>query len=137
MPDTCESAASDFGLRSVTRAGETSSAAVWRGDRAIPALMLVPVVLLLLALVVGPIVGLDNYVYLLQGWKFRTSLWRSASFAGFALVVEMVLGFLLAAWVHRLRHLPGMGIVRTALTTPILIAGFIAETMAAGCRRSK
>jgi multiple sugar transport system permease protein len=150
VPDTCELAASGFGLRSVTRAGETSSAAVWRGDRAIPALMLVPVVLLLLALVVGPIVflvetslyrqnlfqstpprwvGLENYVYLLQGRKFRTSLWRSASFAGFALVVQMVLGFLLAAWVHRLRHLPGMGIVRTALTTPILIAPVVAAVM--------
>lgn len=116
----------------------------------VPALMLVPILLLLLALVLGPVVflvetslhrqnlfqttpprwvGLENYVYLLEGRKFRTSLGRSAAFAGFALVVEMVLGFLLAAWFYRLRHLPGMGIMRTALTTPILIAPVVAAVM--------
>lgn len=115
-----------------------------------PVLMLAPVVLLLLALVAGPIVylietslyrqnlfattpprwvGLDNYLYLFQSRKFSTSLWRSATFASFALVAEMLLGFLLAAWVYRLRHLPGMGLVRTALTTPILIAPVVAAVM--------
>jgi multiple sugar transport system permease protein len=112
--------------------------------------MLVPVLLLLVVLVVGPVVylietsfyrqnlfattpprwvGIENYQYLIEGRKFRTSLWRSASFAGFALLVEMVLGFVLAVWVYRLRHLPGMGIVRTALTTPILIAPIVAAVM--------
>ncbi|MFO1038512.1 MAG: sugar ABC transporter permease [Geminicoccaceae bacterium] len=131
-------------------ASSAAGAPVWRGDRWVPALMLVPVLLLLVVLVVGPVVylietsfyrqnlfattpprwvGLENYSYLIEGRKFRTSLWRSATFAGMALVLEMVLGFLLAMWVYRLRHLPGMGIVRTALTTPILIAPIVAAVM--------
>ena len=40
-----------------------------------------------------------------------------------------MLGFLLAAWVYRLRDLPGMAIVRTLLTTPILIAPIVAAVM--------
>ena len=41
----------------------------------------------------------------------------------------MVLGFLLAAWVFRLRDLPGMGLVRTLLTMPILVAPVVAAVM--------
>lgn len=126
------------------------SARVYRGDRLVPALMLVPVVLLLLTIVIGPIVymidtsmhrlnlfqvtppryvGTENYTYLFDTARFITSLWRSAVFVGFALALEFLLGFLLAAWVYRMRHLPGMAVVRTALTTPILIAPVVAAVM--------
>jgi multiple sugar transport system permease protein len=112
--------------------------------------MLYPIVALLLALVIMPIiyviatslyrqnlfqalpprfVALDNYSYLFQSSKFEVSLFRSAVFTLTALVAEMVLGFVLAAWIFGLRHLPGMAVVRTMMTMPILIAPVIAAVM--------
>ena len=41
----------------------------------------------------------------------------------------MVLGFLLAALLYRARHLRGMAFIRTALTTPILVAPIVAALM--------
>lgn len=122
----------------------------YRGERRAAALMLYPVVALLLALVIVPVVyvlvtslyrqnlfqavpprfvGLDNYYYLFQSSRFDISLWRSAVFTLTALAVEMVLGFLLAAWIFKLRHLPGMAIVRTVMTMPILVAPVVAAVM--------
>jgi multiple sugar transport system permease protein len=112
--------------------------------------MLYPVVGLLLALVIVPIVyvvvtsfyrqnlfqalsprfvGLDNYSYLFRSSTFEVSLARSATFTLTALALEMVLGFVLAAWLFRLRHLPGMSIVRTVMTMPILVAPVVAAVM--------
>jgi multiple sugar transport system permease protein len=112
--------------------------------------MLYPVVGLLLALVIVPIVyvistslyrqnlfqalpprfvGLDNYSYLFQSSKFEVSLLRSAVFTLTALIAEMVLGFALAAWIFRLRHLPGMAVIRTVMTMPILVAPVVAAVM--------
>ena len=54
---------------------------------------------------------------------------RMLAFAAIALTAEMVLGFLLAAWIFGLRDLPGMGFVRTVLTTPILVAPVVAAVM--------
>lgn len=134
----------------MTLASPAPAGRVYRGDRLVPVLMLAPVVLLLLALVIGPIVflidialhrqnlfqatpprfvGLENFGYLFDASKFRTSLLRSATFALSALVAEFLLGFLLASWVYALRHLPGMAIVRTLMTTPILIAPVVAAVM--------
>ncbi|MEQ8965045.1 MAG: sugar ABC transporter permease [Azospirillaceae bacterium] len=130
--------------------GGAATGAVYRGERLVPALMLAPVVLLLLAVVIGPIVflidtslyrqnlfqvtpprfvGVENYTYLFDTSRFTTSLLRSAVFTGTALAAEFVIGFALAAWVYRLRHLPGMALVRTALTTPILVAPIVAAVM--------
>jgi multiple sugar transport system permease protein len=127
-----------------------AAARVYRGERLAPALMLFPVVLLLLVLVIGPIVfvidtslfrqnlfqvqppryvGLENYGYLFQSSRFGISLLRSAVFTVVALGSEIVLGFALAAWIYRLRHLPGMAVVRTILTAPILIAPVVAAVM--------
>lgn len=132
------------------RGRSAGSGGVYRGDRLVPVLMTAPVVLLLLAIVIGPIVfmvdaslhrqnlfqatpprfvGFENYIYLFETPSFLTSLWRSATFVVFALVLEFGLGFLLAAWVHRLRHLPGVSAIRTALTSPILIAPVVAAVM--------
>jgi multiple sugar transport system permease protein len=123
---------------------------VYRGERTVPALMLYPVVALLLALVILPIVyvidtslyrqnlfqalpprfvGLDNYFYLFQSSKFEVSLLRSLVFTLTSLGAEMVLGFALAAWIFRLRHLPGMAVVRTVMTMPILVAPVVAAVM--------
>jgi multiple sugar transport system permease protein len=80
---------------------------------------------------VGPaqFVGLDNFYYLFRSSRFQTAVTRMAAFAGLALTIEMVAGFLLAAWIFRLRELPGMGLVRTVLTTPILVAPVVAAVM--------
>ena len=123
---------------------------VYRGERLAPLLMLAPAVIILLVLVIGPFVflidtalhrhnlfqatppryvGLDNFYYLFISPKFHIALSRMFVFAFTALAVEFVLGFVLAAWVHRLRDLPGMSIVRTLLTTPILVAPIVAAVM--------
>lgn len=123
---------------------------VYRGERLAPALMLAPSVVILLALVIGPFVflidtalhrqnlfqttppryvGADNFYYLFISTKFQVALVRMLVFAVTALAAEFVLGFVLAAWVHRLRDLPGMAIVRTLLTTPILVAPIVAAVM--------
>lgn len=112
--------------------------------------MLYPVVGLLVALVAVPIiyvvvtslyrrhlfqvgpprwVGLENYYYLITSQKFETALLRSVSFTVSALVIELALGILLAVWVHRMRHLPGMGLLRTVLAMPILVAPVVAAVM--------
>ena len=123
---------------------------VYRGERLVPLLMLAPAVLILLALVIGPLiflvetalhrqnlfqvtppryVGLDNFWYLLVSTKFQTALWQMAVFTLVALGAEFGLGFLLAALVFRLRDLPGMAVVRTVLTSPILVAPIVAAVM--------
>ena len=123
---------------------------VYRGERLAPLFMLAPAVIVLLALVIGPFVflietalyrqnlfqvtppryvGGDNFYYLFIAPKFHIALSRMFVFAVTALGVEFVLGFVLAAWVHRLRDMPGMSIVRTLLTTPILVAPIVAAVM--------
>jgi multiple sugar transport system permease protein len=74
-------------------------------------------------------VGFDNFYYLFRSSRFHTAVGRMFAYAAVALTAEMVLGFLLAAWVYRLRDLPGMGLVRTLLTTPILVAPVVAAVM--------
>lgn len=74
-------------------------------------------------------VGWDNFYYLFRSSRFHTAITRMLTFAAVALTIEMVVGFLLAAWIFRLRELPGMGLVRTILTTPILVAPVVAAVM--------
>jgi multiple sugar transport system permease protein len=74
-------------------------------------------------------VGLDNFYYLFRSARFQTAVVRMFAFAAVALSAEMVIGFLLASWIYRLRALPGMGILRTVLTTPILVAPVVAAVM--------
>ena len=74
-------------------------------------------------------VGTDNFYYLFRSTRFQTALVRMFAYTAIALTAEMVLGFLLASWIHGLRNLPGMAVVRTVLTTPILVAPVIAAVM--------
>jgi multiple sugar transport system permease protein len=118
----------------------------YRGERGVAWLMLSPATLILLALSIGPIVylvymafhrlnlfqstppepvGWGNFSYLFSQTVFLTSVVRTFKLAIAALGFEIALGFLLAALVFRLRDLPRMGLVRTALTTPILIAPIV------------
>ena len=121
----------------------------WR-DRTWPWAMIAPTLLFLVAIVIVPMafliatslyrhnlfqttppkfVGLDNFYYLFRSARFHTAVGRMFAYAAIALTLEMVFGFLLAAWVYRLRDLPGMGVVRTILTTPILVAPVVAAVM--------
>jgi multiple sugar transport system permease protein len=123
---------------------------VYRGDRLSPWLMLGPVLLLLLALVITPLiylvfyslhrknlfqntpaewVGFDNFKYLFEEPDFVTSIKKMFELALVSLGIEMLLGFLLAALIFRLRDLPGMGVIRTLLTTPILLAPIVTAFM--------
>lgn len=74
-------------------------------------------------------VGWGNFTYLFSQQIFLSAVFRTFRLAFVALGFELVLGFLLAALVFRLRDLPGMGLVRTILTTPILIAPIVAALM--------
>ncbi|MCL4188466.1 MAG: sugar ABC transporter permease [Rhodobacteraceae bacterium] len=121
-----------------------------RGERLQAALMLYPVVALLALLVAVPVihvvvaslyrrnlfqvrpprwVGLENYYYLVTSAKFEVAILRSMSFTVTALAVELALGIALAVWVHRMRRLPGMGLLRTVLAMPILVAPVVAAVM--------
>ena len=112
--------------------------------------MLAPAIIILLALSIIPVVyliftslhrqnlfqatppefvGWGNFTYLFSHSIFVTSVGRTFKLAFVALGFELVLGFLLAALVFGLRDLPGMGLVRTILTTPILIAPIVAALM--------
>ena len=123
---------------------------VYRGERWAPLLLLAPVVILLVLLVLGPIiylidtslyrqnlfqvtppryVGTDNFYYLFTSTKFQVAITRMFVFSAVALTAEFLLGFALAAWVYRLRDLAGMAIIRTLLTTPILVAPIVAAVM--------
>jgi multiple sugar transport system permease protein len=123
---------------------------VYRGERLAPWLMLGPVLLFLLSLVIAPItyvvfyslhrknlfqgtpaewVGVDNFKYLFAEPDFVSGIKKMFYLAVVALVIEMVLGFLLAALVFRLRDLPGIGVIRTILTTPILLAPIVTAFM--------
>lgn len=135
--------------------GQQAIAAVRRrtpivGDRLWPWAMIAPALLFLVAVVLIPMaflvstalyrqnlfqvsapkfVGWDNFYYLFRSSRFHTAIIRMISFAGIALAIEMVAGFVLAIWMFRLRDLPAMGLVRTVLTTPILVAPVVAAMM--------
>lgn len=127
-----------------------SNAKPFQGERKAALLMLAPAVTILLLLSIVPIiylfytalhrqnlfqpgppvfVGTGNFAYLFSQNIFLSALIRTFQLTFVALAVELVLGFLLAGLVFRLRALPGMGLVRTVLTTPILIAPIVAALM--------
>jgi ABC-type sugar transport system permease subunit len=74
-------------------------------------------------------VGLDNFYFLIRSARFQTAVVKMFAYATIALTAEIVIGLLLAAWIYRLHDLPGMSIVRTILTTPILVAPVVAAVM--------
>jgi multiple sugar transport system permease protein len=74
-------------------------------------------------------VGADNFKYLVEEPDFVSSIKKMALFTVVALGFQLVVGFLLAAFVFRLRDLPGMNAIRTILTTPILLAPIVTAFM--------
>jgi multiple sugar transport system permease protein len=112
--------------------------------------MLAPAVMILLVLSIVPViylvytslhrqnlfqaappefVGFGNFTYLFSQHIFLSAVMRTFQLALVALAFELVIGFFLAALVFRLRAMPGMGVVRTVLTTPILIAPIVSALM--------
>jgi multiple sugar transport system permease protein len=127
-----------------------SRAKPYRGDRRVGWLMLAPALIVLVGMAIVPIVyvvfysfhrknlfqntpaewvGFDNFKYLFEEPDFVASIKKMFIFAAVTLVVELALGFLLAALIYRLRDLPGMTIIRTILTTPILLAPIVTAFM--------
>ena len=74
-------------------------------------------------------VGFDNFKFLFEDPAFVSSVRLMLSFTAVALLFELVLGYLLATFVFRLRDLRGMGVIRTILTTPILLAPIVTAFM--------
>jgi multiple sugar transport system permease protein len=72
-------------------------------------------------------VGLRNYVNLLGGYEFWRVLWQTIYFALGAVIIEVILGLLLALVVNRLGF--GSGIVRTLLLTPLMVSGIVVSLM--------
>jgi multiple sugar transport system permease protein len=122
----------------------------YRGDRRSAWLMLSPALAILVVLAIVPLVylvymalhrqnlfqnqparyvGTDNFRYLFEDRAFRGAITKTLVLAVVTLTAEMILGFLAAALVFRARALPGMAFIRTALTTPILIAPIVGALM--------
>jgi multiple sugar transport system permease protein len=122
----------------------------YRGDRRAGWIMLAPALIVLVGMTIVPIiyivfysfhrknlfqntpaewVGFDNFKYLFEEPDFVSSIKKMFIFAAITLAIELTLGFLLAAFIYRLRDLPGMTVIRTILTTPILLAPIVTAFM--------
>jgi len=131
---------------SVPHAVPTTLPKPYRGERRAPWLMLAPALTVLGILAIAPTaylvymafhrknlfqatppewVGTENFSYLFSQRDFVDSIVKTFTLAGGALAAELVLGFLFAALIFRARNLPGMGVLRTVLTTPILLAPIV------------
>ena len=64
-------------------------------------------------------IGLKNYVKLLGNEYFRQAIWNTVKFTIFAVIFEMLVGFLMAELVHSLKR--GQKVMRTLLLLPYLL----------------
>lgn len=64
-------------------------------------------------------IGLKNYVKLLGNEYFRKAIWNTVKFTIFAVIFEMLFGFLMATFVHSLKK--GQKALRTLLLLPYLL----------------
>ena len=64
-------------------------------------------------------IGFDNYVKLLSTPYFRNAIWNTVRFTLLAVVFEMLVGFIMAEFVHRLKR--AQKIMRTLLLIPYLL----------------
>ncbi len=64
-------------------------------------------------------VGFGNYVKLLSTYYFRNAIWNTVRFSLLAVVFEMLIGFIMAEFVHRLQR--GQKVMRTLLLIPYLL----------------
>lgn len=111
-----------------------------RWDRFVPLQFLAPSLLVLVAIVVYPtialiqnslyhwnllvgnrmFVGVQNYTSLLTDPIFLESLLRTSGYTAGVVSAQLVLGFALALLFNR--SLPGLGVLRTLLISPMLVA---------------
>jgi multiple sugar transport system permease protein len=73
------------------------------------------------------IVGLRNYIWLLNDSAFRESFYVTVKFAAVVVVVEMILGVGLAMLLDR--QLKGMSLLRTIFILPMMIAPIVVGLM--------
>ena len=127
-----------------------SKSGPYRGERGAGWLMLAPALIVLVGMTIIPLVyvvfyslhrknlfqgtpaewvGFDNFRFLLEDPAFVSSVKKMLSFTLVTLVSELVLGYLLASFVFRLRDLRGMDAIRTILTMPILLAPIVTAFM--------
>ncbi len=64
-------------------------------------------------------IGFGNYVKLLSTAYFRNAIWNTVRFTLLAVVFEMLIGFIMAEFVHRLSK--GQRVMRTLLLIPYLL----------------
>ena len=64
-------------------------------------------------------IGFENYVKLLSTPYFRNAIWNTVRFTLLAVVFEMLVGFIMAEFVHRLKR--AQKIMRTLLLIPYLL----------------
>ena len=64
-------------------------------------------------------IGLKNYAKLLGNEYFRQAIWNTVKFTIFAVIFEMLVGFLMAELVHSLKR--GQKVMRTLLLLPYLL----------------
>lgn len=64
-------------------------------------------------------IGFGNYIKLLSTPYFRNAIWNTVRFTLLAVVFELLFGFIMAEFVHRLRR--GQKIMRTLLLLPYLL----------------
>ena len=121
------------------------------GSKRFALLMILPTLIVMLAMTVYPMIstvgysltnfkllkkqvdfiGLQNYKKLLSNEYFQSAIWITVKFTLFAVVFEMLLGFLFALYVNSLKSKHLQKIMRTVLLLPYLLP---AVTVALGWR---
>lgn len=64
-------------------------------------------------------IGFDNYVKLLSTAYFRNAIWNTVKFTLLAVIFEMLIGFIMAEYVHRIKR--AQKVMRTLLLIPYLL----------------
>lgn len=64
-------------------------------------------------------IGFDNYAKLLSTAYFRNAIWNTVKFTLLAVVFEMLIGFIMAEYVHRIKR--AQKVMRTLLLIPYLL----------------
>jgi multiple sugar transport system permease protein len=72
-------------------------------------------------------IGLNNYVYWLTNNQFWNALANTLVFTFGAVLIEVVLGLLLALLLNNIKT--GLGIIRTLLMVPLMISGIVVSLM--------
>ena len=111
-------------------------------DKAFPHILMSPTIIVMLLLTVYPLlftiyysftdynllavlknpaqfIGFGNYVKLLSTPYFRKAIWNTVRFTLLAVVFEMLFGFIMAEFVHRLKR--AQKVMRTLLLIPYLL----------------